>query len=449
MWSRILVLGALLVMAPLGAHAADLVVWWEKGFYPQEDEAVREIIAAFEHKTGKEVELDFHPQDELPGKLAAAFDAGQPPDFAFGVIFGDHLPEWAFDDRLVDLTETIGSFSNLFDPDALAWWTLPNRRTGRRGLYGLSMGRNSIYLHVWKSLLHRAGFTLGDIPERWDAFWSFWCDQVQPAVRRVTQREDIWGVGLSMAGDAVDTDTQFDQFRIAYKADYVSREGRLVIDDPEVRRRLVQAIESYTQIYRKGCTPPESTTWTNIDNNKAFLARTVVMTPNVSLSIPNALRHTRPEDYYENSATIQWPHGPDGDLFPVHGSFWPAAAFKDGGHTATAKGFVRFLIAEGWLAHYLDFSGERMLPAMPKLLEAPFWLDPSDPHHIAAVMQVESRPMQYDYATVTGNWRYALIAQQLVWPKAVHQVVADGITPEQAVDEAVARIKDILSEQAP
>ena len=31
-------------MAPLGAQGADLVVWWEKGFYPQEDEAVAEII---------------------------------------------------------------------------------------------------------------------------------------------------------------------------------------------------------------------------------------------------------------------------------------------------------------------------------------------------------------------------------------------------------------------
>jgi hypothetical protein len=33
------------------------VVWWEKGFYAQEDEAVREIVAAFEQKTGKQVEL--------------------------------------------------------------------------------------------------------------------------------------------------------------------------------------------------------------------------------------------------------------------------------------------------------------------------------------------------------------------------------------------------------
>ena len=45
-------------MAPLGAKAADLVVWWEEGVNPEEDAAVREIIAAFEQETGKQVDLE-------------------------------------------------------------------------------------------------------------------------------------------------------------------------------------------------------------------------------------------------------------------------------------------------------------------------------------------------------------------------------------------------------
>jgi hypothetical protein len=32
------------------------------------------------------------------------------------------------------------------------------------------------------------------------------------------------------------------------------------------------------------------------------------------------------------------------------------------------------------------------------------------------------------------------------WHKAVHRVAAEGISPEQAVDEAIARIKEILAE---
>ena len=54
----------------------------------------------------------------------------------------------------------------------------------------------------------------------------------------------------------------------AYEADYVTREGKFVIDDPEIRRRLIEAMDSYTAIYRKGCTPPDSVTWGNVDNNR-------------------------------------------------------------------------------------------------------------------------------------------------------------------------------------
>jgi multiple sugar transport system substrate-binding protein len=190
----------------------------------------------------------------------------------------------------------------------------------------------------------------------------------------------------------------------------------------------------------------EAIGWDDGGNNQAFLARSVVMTPNETLSIPNALRVERPDDYHKNVATLEWPLGPDGGAFPLSGAAYVAVVFKDGGHVATAKEFVRFLVAEGWLAHYLDFSAERLLPPMPKLLEAPFWLDPSDRHRMAGPMQITSRPMEYDYPTVSGDWRHGRVRQEHVWAKAVHRVAAEEITPEQAVDEAIARIKQILSE---
>jgi multiple sugar transport system substrate-binding protein len=137
---------------------------------------------------------------------------------------------------------------------------------------------------------------------------------------------------------------------------------------------------------------------------------------------------------------------PHGQAFPLFGAFYAAVAPKDGRNVETAKDFVRFLVDEGWLAHYLDAAGERLLPPMQKLREGPLWLDTSDPHRMASVMQIASRPTQYEYTVVSGNWRYDLVWQELVWAKAIHRVAADGITPEQAVDEAIARIKEILSE---
>jgi hypothetical protein len=65
---------------------------------------------------------------------------------------------------------------------------------------------------------------------------------------------------------------------------------------------------------------------------------------------------------------------------------------------------------------------------------------------MAAVMQAVSRPLAHDYAAASGDLRHEQIWIDRVWAKAIHRVVTEGISPEQAVDEAIARIKEILSE---
>ena len=215
MRARAVVLAVAILMAPLGAKAADLVVWWEKGFNPQEDAAVREIIAAFEQKTGKQVEL-VNPADEIrQGRRRRSRPGGRPTSCSARLrntarATGPTRIGWSTS------TDAIGPFPDLFDADALELSTCSTARPGRRGLYALPIGRYSNHVHVWNSLLERAGFTLADIPKEWEAFWSFWCDHVQPAVRKATGRDDVWGVGLPMSAAADDTDEQFLQFELAY-----------------------------------------------------------------------------------------------------------------------------------------------------------------------------------------------------------------------------------------
>jgi multiple sugar transport system substrate-binding protein len=445
------ILATALIMAPLGVQSADLVVWWEKGFNPEEDAAVREIVAAFEQKTGKQVELVLEEWEHLRDDTVTAMETGRrPPDFAFTVNGIAHRDQWAYEGRLVELTDAVGPMSELFVPYALERFTLFDGTTGQRGLYALPMGLSTFHVHVWKSLLERAGFTLSDIPKEWKAFWAFWCDQVQPAVREALARDDVWGMGLPMSAESPDTEDAFWQFVDAHEADYVTSDGQLVIDDPEVRRRLIEVIESYTAMYRKDCTPPDSVTWSGYDNNARFLAQTIVMTVNSTLSIPNALKGDRPEDYYENAVTIDWPDGAQGQPLRIVSNAHDAVVFKDGRHVATGKQFVSFLSSEGWLAHYLNFAGERMMPPMPKLLEAPFWLDPSDPHRVRSAMQLLTRPQSrgggVSYVPLTGDWRHGKVNQENVWETAIHRVAIEGISPERAVDEAIARVKQILSE---
>jgi multiple sugar transport system substrate-binding protein len=186
--------------------------------------------------------------------------------------------------------------------------------------------------------------------------------------------------------------------------------------------------------------------WTNIDNNKAFLAQTVVMTANPTLSITAALRTARPDDYYRNAATIDWPRAANGEPLVLEGRVDRAVVFKDGAHGATATQFARFL-AEWGLAHWVTSMGDQYMPPMRTLVEQPFWLDPSDPHRMRAAMQILTQPHAQTSNGVWDNeWRSGRIWQENVWGKAVHRVAADGIPPEQAVDEAIVRIKEILAE---
>ncbi len=350
----------------------------------------------------------------------------------------------------MDLTDAVGHFSDLFDPDALALVTVcSTQTTEQRALYALPMGRTTNHVHVWKSLLEQAGFTLEDIPREWEAFWSFWCDEVQPAVREATGRDDVWGVGPPHVGRSRSTPQySFMQFIHAYEADYVTRDGRLVIDDPEVRRRLIEAIDSYTAVYRKGCTPPDSVDWDGYGNNEAVPGADRRDDAEQDALDPQRAQARAARGLLREHRDDRMAAWPDGEAFPIIEALRNrAVVFKDGDHVATAKEFVRFLVGEGWLAHYLNFSGERMLPPMPKLLDAPFWLDPSDPHRMASVMQIASKPLHLRLRGGLGRLAARPgLAGAMSGRKAIHRVAADGISPEQAVDEAIARIKQILAE---
>ena len=100
------------------------------------------------------------------------------------------------------------------------------------------------------------------------------------------------------------------------------------------------------------------------------------MTPNLSLSIPNALKSERPDDYYKNTATIEWPLGPSGRALSDHlvlsTTAWSSATAA---HVAVAKEFVRFLVGEGGSRTTLTSPASACCRRYRGCFEQPFWLD--------------------------------------------------------------------------
>ena len=113
---------------------------------------------------------------------------------------------WAFDDRLVDL---IGRRRPLLGPvrsgRARPGDAAQRENRAERPSTGCRWAaRPTISMSGRASWSARASPSR-DIPKEWEAFWSFWCDRVQPAVRQAIGRDDIWGIGLPMSVEAVDT----------------------------------------------------------------------------------------------------------------------------------------------------------------------------------------------------------------------------------------------------
>src|SRR5436190_23704534 len=81
-----LTIGLMLAAAPALAQET-LTVWWVKGFYKSEDDALLAAIKKFEDKTKVKVELSQYPVQDMIPKTVAALDAGTPPDVAYADVY--------------------------------------------------------------------------------------------------------------------------------------------------------------------------------------------------------------------------------------------------------------------------------------------------------------------------------------------------------------------------
>jgi multiple sugar transport system substrate-binding protein len=432
----------LITSAP--AFAADLTVWWTRGYYPEEDEGIRRIVADFEKDTGQSVALNYWTQEDLPTKVIAALAADELPDVVYCVSCSGHLVRWAHDGLLFDLTEVIEPIADQMDLGALARARLLNGQTGQRRYYTLPIVQASVHIHVWKSLLDRAEISLDEIPHEWAAFWDFWCDTVQPAVRKATGTR-IYGIGQPVSTAAAnDTINSFMLFLMAHDAYFMSPDGTLLFDKPGMRERIAEALEDYTRPAKRDCSPPGAASWGDADNNVNFLNQIVVMTPNASLSIPGSQRSTNPNNYYQNIATIEWPDALDGEPLTFLSQNPDVMVFAESPNPEGARDFLRHLMRPEQLGPYIEAAQGRWYPTMPRLAETAFWTNPADPHRAVLSRQMATHRTEPQPDLI--NWKYQQAVTERVWEKAIGRIVIDGWSAEAAADEAIARIKELVEQ---
>ncbi|MGC1555270.1 MAG: extracellular solute-binding protein, partial [Bradyrhizobium sp.] len=241
---------ATLLVATHPVAAQDTItVWWGKGFYKSEDDALLKVIKKFEEKTGTKVELSQYAIQDMIPKTVAALDSGNVPDVAYSDSYDVQAGgKWAFEGKLEDLSDILVPIKSKFAPNTLETAYLYNGQTKKKGYYGFPLKQQSMHVQIWKDLLEKAGYKQSDIPTQWADYWSFWCDKVQPAIRKATGQR-IFGVGQPMGVESTDSLQSFYTFMDAYNVHLVDDDGKLLVDDPKVRDGLIQALKDYTDTY--------------------------------------------------------------------------------------------------------------------------------------------------------------------------------------------------------
>ena len=423
---------------------AQLNIWWEQGYNLEEDETIRNLVDNWQNQTGNQVRLSFFSNDELTAKAERAVKAGNSPDIMMNSKADRTLyPLLAWQGKLEDVSDIIEPIKNDYPDNILRSITYTNHDQGKSSYYAVPIDQITIFIFYWQNILASIGLSGKDIPQDWNSFWQFW-QQAQTNLK-TEQDRNIYALGLPISGINSTSDTYylFEQILEAYDVSLFNQKGELEIETPEVRQGIIKCLKWYAQLYQQGYIPPDAVQWTNTSNNRSLLNRQSLMTLNTTFSIPATV--SQDEDTYFNQLGIaKLPNKPSGKPMRHLVSIRQAAIFGDSNHKSLAKDFLRYFIQPQIAVDYLQASGNRTKPVRTSVWSDPFWQNTQDPYLTAATQVLKLEPTRLFYTV--EHPAYSRVLAENIWGKALTKVAANQVEPEQATDEAIARIKEIFVE---
>jgi multiple sugar transport system substrate-binding protein len=425
------------------AAATTVSVWWAQGFVREEDVGFRAVVTEYEKASGNKVEYSIIPFAPLMQKIIGAMTTGDVPDvMSHATAPATVIPQNAWNDKLVDLTDVVETQKSQYHPTAILASQYYNNVTKKRSVYYAPYTMTVLPFHIWNSLVEKAGYKLSDAPKTWDAFWDFF-KPMQKNLRENGMR-GVYALGLqpTTTGPA-DGNNMFHYFLVAYGGNgIVTPDGRPHLDDPQVKEAVIKALTYITTAYKEGYVPPGALSWNDADDNNAFHAKQMIMYLDGTISPEVALYHKKEE--YDDIVTMGLPLDNAGKQIPAQLYVQGPFIAKGAKNVAAAKDFIKYLIQPNVTNEYLKTGLGRWLPAMSDLVKSdPFWLDPKDPHIAAYTREGVLDPTAPSYPVF--NPGYAEANSQQIWGAAEADIIREGMTPQAAAEKALKRIGDILA----
>jgi len=127
--------------------------------------------------------------------------------------------------------------------------------------------------HIWRPLVEKAGYTM----ETFRILGMHSSISSRTCRRNCAPRGErkVYGIGFQMNTTGNDSNALFDYFLAAYGArNLVTPDGKLHLDDPQVKEGVIKSLIYPTTAYKEGFVPPGAINWNDADDNNAFHAET-------------------------------------------------------------------------------------------------------------------------------------------------------------------------------
>ena len=228
-----------------------LTIWWYEGYVEAEKTFLRKIVNDWEKANNKKIKLVFFSEKVLLEELEKAVASGITPDITIDRT--QLVTRLAWSGKLTDVSAIIKPIENSFPDSVLKNSYQYNNVTKEKSYYAVPIQQEAIYLHYWRDLLEDLGYSAEDIPQDWEEFWQFWTNVQQ---KLQSEQQEVFGLGFSTSPNSTDTFLFFEQVLEAYNVRILDSQGQLLLNRPETRLGITQALSWWTQLYQQKYIPP-------------------------------------------------------------------------------------------------------------------------------------------------------------------------------------------------
>jgi multiple sugar transport system substrate-binding protein len=422
------------------AAAKTATAWFTQGFVPEEDAALKQVVANYEKESGNKIELSIVPFAPLAQKIVSALTSGTVPDImSHDIADAIIIPQNAWNDKLIPLDDIAAEYKSQYLPTVNLAAQYYNNVTKQHHYYLAPHKTACIPFHVWGDLVEEAGYSMADAPKTWTAFWDFF--KPMQAKLRAKGHRNFFSMGLQITstGPADGNNMFYGQVLARGGQNFMTKDGKAHFDDPQVKEAVIKSIEFTTSCFKEGYVPPGALSWNDADDNNAFHAKTILMDFDGTISTEVAMYHNKKN--YDACVTLGLPLSDDGQATPAEVGAGGCFMAKGCKNEAVGKDFIKYISQPKVAGAYLKAGLGRWLPCMPEIVKNdPWWM--ADPHRKAYVTEgLLSPSVPFFYVFNPG---IAVANAQQIWGQMQANVIRNGMKPADAAAQGFKMIEKIL-----